>query len=48
MDRESANERQTIISKIYSILEEAKRKNLMDWGELEIAESILQDHTRKS
>jgi hypothetical protein len=35
------------ISWISAILEEAKRKNLMDWGEIEIAESVIRD-TQKS
>lgn len=33
-------------SKILSILEKVKRQNLMDWGEIEIAESVL-NNTRK-
>jgi hypothetical protein len=45
--KENSNERKNVLSKIYSILEEAKRQNLMDWGELEIAESVLHGRTKK-
>lgn len=34
-------------SKILSILEKVKRQNFMDWGEIEIAESVL-NNTRKT
>jgi hypothetical protein len=34
-----------IHSKIY---EEVKRNNLMDWGEIELVESIQQNETRKN
>jgi hypothetical protein len=34
-------------SKILSILEKVKRQNFMDWGEIEIAESVL-NNTQKT
>jgi Holliday junction resolvase-like predicted endonuclease len=46
MEKGTANERenaQTIHSKIY---EQVKRNNLMDWGEIELAESVLQNEIR--
>lgn len=48
MEKGTANEEKNghvIHSKIY---EQVKRNNLMDWGEIELAESVLLNETRKS
>jgi hypothetical protein len=47
MDKGTANEKKNdhvIHSKVY---EEVKRNNLMDWGEIELVESIQLNETRK-
>jgi hypothetical protein len=47
MDKGTANEEKNdhvIRSKVY---EEVKRNNLMDWGEIELVESIQLNETRK-
>ncbi|MFB3163962.1 hypothetical protein ABLO26_21665 [Neobacillus sp. 179-J 1A1 HS] len=47
MEKGTANEEQkdqVLHSKIY---EQVKRNNLMDWGEIELIESIQHNETRK-
>ncbi|MFB3170202.1 hypothetical protein P5G62_024145 [Neobacillus sp. 179-C4.2 HS] len=45
MEKGTANEEKNDHhSKIY---EEVKRNNLMDWGEIELIESVQQSETRK-
>jgi hypothetical protein len=47
MEKGTANEEKNdhvIHSKVY---EEVKRNNLMDWGEIELVESIQLNETRK-
>jgi hypothetical protein len=47
MEKETTNEEKNnhvIHSKIY---EEVKRNNLMDWGEIELIESIQLNETRR-
>jgi hypothetical protein len=47
MEKGTANEEindHVILSKIH---EEVKKNNLMDWGEIELIESIQQNETRK-
>jgi hypothetical protein len=47
MKKEDSNERVNDDARILTIYEEAKRKNLMDWGIIETAESILPIKTPK-
>lgn len=46
--KETSNDRKNDNSRILSILEEVKRKNLMDWGELEFAEGVLQKNNQNN
>ncbi|WP_155928929.1 hypothetical protein [Bacillus sp. UNC41MFS5] len=48
MEKEHSNERKNDEGESTTIYEEVKRKNLMDWGIIETAESVLQEKTRKN
>ena len=48
MEKEHSNERKNEDVKSSTIHKEVKRKNLMDWGMIETAESVLQEKTRKN
>jgi hypothetical protein len=46
MKKGRANERENDHLTHSKIYEEVKRNNLMDWGEIELVESIQQNETR--
>lgn len=43
MGKVHLNKKKNTDSKISAIFEQVKRKNIMDWGELEFAEGLLKD-----
>jgi hypothetical protein len=47
MEKGTANEEKNDHVKHSKIYEEVKRNNLMDWGEIELIESVQQNETRK-
>ena len=47
MKKDSSNERKNDDPKKSNIYEEVKRNNLMDWGVIELGESVQQNETRK-
>ena len=48
MEKEHSNERKNDNGKNSTIHEKVKRNNLMDWGIVELPESVQQEKTRKS
>ncbi|MED4224998.1 hypothetical protein [Neobacillus cucumis] len=47
MEKVNTNERKNENGKKSKVYEEVKRKNLMDWGVIELAEGVQQSKTRK-
>ncbi|WHY67080.1 hypothetical protein [Neobacillus sp. SuZ13] len=48
MEKEHSNEIKNDDGEKSTIYEEVKRKNIMDWGIIETAESVMPNKTRKS
>ncbi|WP_223587974.1 hypothetical protein [Neobacillus bataviensis] len=47
MEKQSGKDNSLETNSNLSLLEQVKRKNLMDWGEIELAESVLNNNTRE-
>ncbi|MBM7653863.1 hypothetical protein [Neobacillus cucumis] len=47
MEKVNPNEEKNENSKKSKVFEEVKRKNIMDWGVIELAEGVQQSKTRK-
>ncbi|MEH7084375.1 hypothetical protein V7139_16800 [Neobacillus drentensis] len=48
MEKEHSNEKKNDDVQSSTIYEEVKRKNIMDWGIIETAESVMPNKTRES